>query len=177
MKNAQTNIINDVDEENNTVLHVASKENNIDSVKLLIKNGSNVKIKNSHSKNALHIAAEKGFKDIVAELIQVDKHLLMTQDEEKETPLHVATFHNQIEVVNEILSVRKDDTFLDVRNKRSRNALLVAIKFERVELFDIIRKSSETCLLFPNEDQDQIVSTLKFLRETSPGGLRDAILH
>ena len=167
LKNEKTNLIDDVDEENNTALHLASKDDNIHSVKLLIKNGANVEIQNSQSKNALHISAEKGFKAIVAELMQVDKHLLMTQDEEKETPLHVATFHNQIEVVKEILSVRNDDTFLDVRNKRSRNALLVAIKFERIELFNIIRKSNQTCLLFPNEDQDQIISTLKFLQEKS----------
>ena len=128
------NIINEMDNQGETALNTSVVAGNLESVEVLINNGANAFHLNKKKKTLLHMAAEKGFLEIVKKLVKYD--LLEKTDEEEETALHLATLSKEKEVVQFLCSKAENKAdFLDMINTRKRSPLLIAIKFESIEIF------------------------------------------
>lgn len=75
----------------------ACAEGNLEGVKVLIKDGANVKIKNIKGNTCLHIATFKNDKKMVVYLIKKGA-LINESNNDFMTPLHIATTNNYEEI-------------------------------------------------------------------------------
>ena len=61
----------------------------------MIKHNSKLSPKNEDEQSPIHLAAIHGRVDIVEELIKQESHLIMNEDENSNTPLHLACMNNK----------------------------------------------------------------------------------
>ena len=80
--------------------------------------------------------------DTLKLLIESEPKLLMQKDKENEdTVLHMATKRDKIEIIEAIINIVKNlnriplTSILEIQNKRKNTALLVAVKFRKLDIF------------------------------------------
>ena len=128
MKEKGVDIINEQDIQKETALHASVLVGNLQSMEVLITNGAKVYIPNKKKRTVLHMAAEKGFIEIVKKLSFFDD-LLDKTDEEEETALELAAKSEKEEVVKFLSSeVENKADFLYRINKKK-------YKSEYIEIF------------------------------------------
>ena len=136
MKEKGKDLINEQDTQEETALHASVLAGNNQSIEVLISNRADVFLCNNKERTVLHMAAEKGFIEIVKKLAKDFDDLLVETDEKGETALHLATLSKREEVVKFLCSEAESKAkFLDKINKKQRSPLLIAIKFEYIEIF------------------------------------------
>eukprot|EP01125_Pyxidicula_operculata_P010592 TRINITY_DN3486_c0_g1_i1.p1 TRINITY_DN3486_c0_g1~~TRINITY_DN3486_c0_g1_i1.p1 ORF type:complete len:1904 (+),score=397.79 TRINITY_DN3486_c0_g1_i1:1-5712(+) len=118
--------IDQVDEFNETSLHMASKRGNVKAAEILIKHKADVNFKNSWCRTPLHYAETT---DIV-KLLVASKAAIDIKDEFSRTPLHVASYHGKSEVVESLILCKAD---INVRGSSNRTALHFAGSEDVVE--------------------------------------------
>lgn len=90
-----------LDEDENSLLHIACSEGNIPVAEFLITQGINVGAKNNKGKTPLHIACEIGDKKMVKLLI--DKKADLSEDFYSQSPLQLAFANKRIKLVHWIM--------------------------------------------------------------------------
>ena len=86
-------LIEVTDQFDNLPIHVAAKEGNLETVKILIDAGSSIDRKNEDEQTPMHMAAIHGRVDVVEELVKKDRNAIMNEDENTNTPLHLACIY------------------------------------------------------------------------------------
>lgn len=91
-----------------TALFIAIKHNKIETVKLLLEVGANIKEVSRNQENVFHIAANYGNKDILEHLLEYDSHItaemINSPDDKSFTPLAHAVSNNHPESVIVLIS-------------------------------------------------------------------------
>ncbi|XP_077297853.1 uncharacterized protein LOC143919416 [Arctopsyche grandis] len=94
---------------NDSPLHNACREGNINVVEFLVKKGADVNCKNTSKQTPLHLAAMRGYEKVVKYLIE--NRATMEKDKSNDNPIDVAVFHGNISIV-EILIPNNNDKYL-----------------------------------------------------------------
>ena len=84
-------------------IHIASKCDDSDMIKVLIKKGCNVKSTNKEGLSPIHLAAMKGNLEVVKAIIRRLPHVSNQKNKSGQTPIHIAVAYNKIKVVSELL--------------------------------------------------------------------------
>ena len=66
-------LVDAVDKNNNTPLHHASKDGNVESITMLLDHGASISMRNKDGKNCLDIAAENFNTDVCLALIEHER--------------------------------------------------------------------------------------------------------
>ena len=96
-------MVTDQDREEQTPLHLAVEDGDINLAKLCLDKGANVNAHKVNMSTPLHLAANGGDLDIVKMLIEHDANI-EAKNASQETPLHRAAQFNRVEIVDYLLS-------------------------------------------------------------------------
>ena len=151
-----------------TPLMRASYFNYSDIASLLIENGANIEAKNIRNETALYIASFRGFINVVKILVEKYKADINNPDCDGDTPLSVACYENQVEIISYLLrnganvnvhGVRLDTPLhvavsncdlnvvkelvdfgakIDIRNKDNETPLHILTKQDKIEILDYL---------------------------------------
>ena len=111
--------VNIQDDDGNTVLIIACKENKTEIVQLLLKNKADVNIQDDEGDTALIIACENGYKDIVQLLLENKDTDINKQNIDGNTALIMACYNKDI--VQLLLENKAD---LNIQNETGNTALI-----------------------------------------------------
>ncbi|CAH2071779.1 unnamed protein product, partial [Thlaspi arvense] len=114
-------------------IHMAVEKGHVDVVKEILKRfPDSIELVNKHGQNILHIAAKSGkarpllFK-YIKRLDKEESHLLEEQDEDGNTPLHLATINWRPRTAKDLISFSSNATkILKIRNKDGLTSLDIA---------------------------------------------------
>merc|ERR1719354_1057887 len=95
-------MINEKDNDGYTSLHLASMNGHFSVVQLLINKGANI-YRTNKGRTAVHEAASSGFIKTLKILVDTYYYLIDQQDEDGNTPLHLAASHGQMLMVKCLL--------------------------------------------------------------------------
>ncbi len=126
-----TKMIND---ENETLLHIAIKRNNIKDVKKLISCGADVNAKNSSEYTPLHLATSNGSFEIVKALIRAKAELNNETKYNKLRPIHFAVTSSKFRIYDILIQAGAEYSMLD---EDGGNLL------HRISLFSVDQKGIE----------------------------------
>lgn len=93
----------DQDREEQTALHLAVEDGDLNLAKLCLDNGANVNAHKVNMSTPLHLAATGGDLDIVKMLVDHDANI-EAKNASQETPLHRAAQFNRVDIVDFLLS-------------------------------------------------------------------------
>lgn len=132
--------------EGDTALFIAVSNNHLEVVKLLLRNGSNIEVKNWDHANVLHVAAEHGRKEILEYLLKYDsnvKEKLINMSDYVGPPLHNAVKNNHPVCAALLIS---NGARVDAKCYNNSTTLLhIAARKNHSEIAEvIIRHDSET---------------------------------
>lgn len=134
------------DENGDTPLHLAVKNNHITIIEKLLENNSlDLNLQNKDGETPLHIAAQNGYTEITEKLLKnnsVDSNL---QDIIGENPLHAAAEHGWIKIVEKLLESSSADP--NLQNKIGETPLQLATQNGHME---IVAKLLENNSVDPN---------------------------
>lgn len=91
------------DREEQTPLHLAVEDGDLNLAKLCLDKGANVNALKVNMSTPLHLAATGGDLDIVKMLIEHDANI-EAKNSAQETPLHRAALFNRVDIVDYLLS-------------------------------------------------------------------------
>ena len=115
------------DKDGNTPLHIASHEGHFECVKLIIVTGAGVvdpDVYNNHNETALRLACRNGHRNTIKYLLTHGKCNPNLRDIDGNTPLHLACFVGDLEIVK--LTIDSVDP--DVTNNDERTCLHMAYR-------------------------------------------------
>ncbi|KAE8743675.1 hypothetical protein FOCC_FOCC010716, partial [Frankliniella occidentalis] len=92
-----------------SLLHVAARRNRLAAVRAALEAGADPAHQDLRGNTALHLAASRGYKDVVAELLAVPGCPLNATNRDGLTPLHVAVESGFVDVVNTLLGAEGVD--------------------------------------------------------------------
>lgn len=107
-------------DQQDTPLHLAIKENDLELVKLLITYIPDVNKQNSAGKTPLHIAAEKGYTSI-AILLAENKADYNKQDNQGNTPPHLAAQRGNMDTIYELLVCSEQHAAIQINTDLQNN--------------------------------------------------------
>ncbi|XP_053214981.1 ankyrin repeat, PH and SEC7 domain containing protein secG-like isoform X2 [Panonychus citri] len=109
-----------IDTDGNTPLHYAARAGKAEAVKFLLSKGANLKYKNSEGRNALHVACFSGHEETLRQLILLEGIDLEVKDNEKNTPLIIASSLGHLKLV-QLLTF--SGAQVNVRNERKQTPI------------------------------------------------------
>lgn len=118
-----------------TALHEAAFQGNIEMVDLLIRKGANVNVQNISQQTPLWIASSSGRLDIVRRISSVRGVELETANSGNWSPLHAATIHSHTQVVEHLVELNVDVNRL---GNEQRTALHIAILSHQPEVAKLL---------------------------------------
>lgn len=146
-----------VDNDLNTPLILASMNGHLSIVEILLEYGSDLNLKNRESSTALEISCRKGFFEISKVLISKYSIVHTTQMENTgnndQHPLHIACYEGAYEVVELLLSKGAPIDVLDHDNK---NCLDIAISRGHREVVKVLLKDKNWHKLINHTSLDRI---------------------
>jgi ankyrin repeat protein len=120
-----------------TPLMIASADNNLEIVKILVEAGANINIKNNENgKNALMYAASLGYFEVCDYLISQKGMLIDAKDKEGKTALMHAVFNARKEVVQLLIEKKAN---VHARTNTEESALSLAMRGGRAEIIKILK--------------------------------------
>jgi ankyrin repeat protein len=108
--------------ENRTALHCATCENQIETVKLLLKYGASTEARTLHYRTPLHFACILG-EDIICKLLLEAGSFVNVQDFERNAPIHYAAFYGDVKIIKLLLEKNAD---LELKNRKGQLPLDLA---------------------------------------------------
>jgi len=103
-------IVNAIDSEHNTLLHLAVASANIQIVELLLSKNAEPSAKREDGQTSIHLCAKSDLVEILEKLINAGGDI-NDVDDENETILHKAAAHNKENVLRYVLSKQVKDFF------------------------------------------------------------------
>ena len=91
------------DNEHNTPLHLACESGKDEIVKTLLLNGADMGAVKDDEVTAIHIAARRGYRNVVMILLEAGRDIMYDVDVNQQTALHRAAEYNQCEMIDYLL--------------------------------------------------------------------------
>ncbi|KAB8303090.1 hypothetical protein EYC80_004543 [Monilinia laxa] len=92
--------VDEKDEEQHTTLRYATEAENVSTVRLLLEFGADPNNKDDEGYTVLHMAAGRGAKPVVRELLSSKKININEEDKSKATPIYLAAFSGHSDIVS-----------------------------------------------------------------------------
>jgi ankyrin repeat protein len=125
-KTEEVFLINNVDLDSNTPLHLATLNKQVTIVRLLLSQGSDPKALNSIGWTSISCAAKSGdFESLIAILESSSSVDIDATDNNNTTPLHLAAREGHCEILDYLLEKGAD---VSVKDYKDRNPLEIAIE-------------------------------------------------
>lgn len=123
--------------DSDTPLHIASLLGHSAFAKLLLDRKPQLASQlNSHGGSSpLHLAAAKGFVEIVKDLVVVNPDMCLVWDRQGRTPLHLAAIKGRLGVLAELVRVRPESS--RVFTSRGESVLHLCVKHNRLEALKV----------------------------------------
>lgn len=141
------------------LLHLATREGNLNKVKSLIQNGAKVNIKDNDGSNPLHWAAHNGYSSIVKLLLENGADPTQVTNKGN-TPLHIATSKGHREIIKVLLQHVGRDKLNDFINAKTTSggttSLHVAAKNGFLEIVKSLLKNGATYNIENKKDKTPI---------------------
>lgn len=102
--NYDSSIIHIIDKKNNSALHYAVHQNDVNIIKLLIAHNIDIFNINNEGMNAFHIAILNNYYEIVEIIFNYDNNIIDTHTKDGETGLHIACNNNYLSIVKFLIS-------------------------------------------------------------------------
>ena len=116
-------IVNKVDSANDTPLHLAIKNKNLECVEKLLEYKVNFKQLNNENKTVLHLAVEKNMPSVCQTILSKNRLIIDMVDDKNVTALHISARLNSANCCRILL---KKKPRLDATDGSGRNALHIA---------------------------------------------------
>lgn len=150
-------------------LHTAVKENNMDMVLQLLKNGADANAKYVYSDTPLHIASKYELLDVIKVLLDkgADPN---AKNANSDTPLHMAFKHELLDVIAILLERGAD---INTKNLNSNTPLHIAIEHELLDVIaDLLERGADV-----NIPGRQGITTLMMAVKKGLHGLVEKLLQ
>ncbi|EKD82554.1 MAG: hypothetical protein ACD_39C01219G0002 [uncultured bacterium] len=121
----------------NTGLHLAVENNMLEVVKKLVKKKADVNMENRFGYTPMHLAASKGFTEIVTALLEYCPDLFHANNAKGYTALHLAIIYDNPEIVGMLMKVG-DDPY--DKTKDDENAFELAERMGRDDIVRILKE-------------------------------------
>ncbi|KAF8376249.1 trpa-1 [Pristionchus pacificus] len=118
-------MMNKTDQNQETAMHCVCGNGYLELVRLLYKHGASITCINEDEETPLHLAAEAGRTNVVGQLLEWEKKLVVAKDDQGRTPLHQSARNGFEETVTLLLNAGSD---LHSKNVYDETALDCAIK-------------------------------------------------
>ncbi|XP_067628239.1 uncharacterized protein [Eurosta solidaginis] len=120
-----------------TMLHIASQESNLEMVKFLVDEGSNINAKNASGSKPIHIAAREGYKDIV-EFFLIKGLSINELGASNQTLLHYAAMKGRLEVVKYLIAKGAD---VNAKDTIGLTPMHIAANFGYKDVIEVLLKN------------------------------------
>ncbi|WP_342263506.1 ankyrin repeat domain-containing protein [Spiroplasma endosymbiont of Clivina fossor] len=149
---------------NNTYLHIAARNGQLELVKLLLERGANPNIQEKKGLTPLYFAAESDKTEVVQELL-TNKNSKNTIDINLsnnlgDTPLQIASFKGHHKVVELLLKNHKID--VNKKDYYGDNALIVAARNGKTNVVKELLKHSDIDVNFSNKEGNNALISATF---------------
>ena len=124
--------------ENNSILHMASRNGHKDVVKVLIKNGARVNASNQNRVTALMYAAQNGHKDVVEALLIGKGADVNATDSYNRTALMIAAKYGHKDVVEALIG---RGAKVNATDSYDHTALMIAAKYGHKDVVEVLIKN------------------------------------
>ncbi|XP_033635280.1 transient receptor potential cation channel subfamily A member 1 homolog isoform X2 [Asterias rubens] len=112
-KHKAKKLLMESDRYNNTPLHIAAEKGYIQIVKILLERGASLEAKNEEEQTALHLASKHGRVHTLNELVRQDITGINDEDENSNSPLHLAATEGHAKCVLALIAAGAD---IEARN-------------------------------------------------------------
>lgn len=123
--------INKADDYNNTPLHIAISQGNLDIAQQLL-DYSNIKFnqQNEQGDTPLHLAIRRGNTTIAQQLLDQSNIKLNQQNKQGNTPLHLAIQHGRQEIIDQLI---KSSAKINKTDKKGNTPLHLAVRYGQAD--------------------------------------------
>ncbi len=122
-----------------TPLMIASMDNNLEIVKMLVEAGANINQKNKENgKTALMYAASLGYLEVCEYLISQKEILINAKDKEGKTALMHAVANARLDIVKLFIDKKAN---INARTNTEESALSIAMKIGRPEIVKLLKEN------------------------------------
>lgn len=146
----------DVDDDEDTILHLAADCGDVPVILEMLKLGTMVNTQNKWGYTPLHRAADNEHLEAVVELIKVGADVNI-QNENGDTPLHLAVINNSISCAMELIKAGADAS---IQNYSDETPLHCAASREQVDLECIKSLMSEDVFFITNDEDYMFIELL-----------------
>jgi len=169
-------LVNKQDKKKYTPLLIALRDHFVEMAKEILKfDGIDVSILSWDGQNAIHYASQLGYADVLTEILSKNKALdyINVQDEEKNTPLHLASKNGHTEVVQILISHGAN---VNIKNKDNFPPINFAAMRGHTQIVDMLIKAGADYMVHDNSSFAPIhwactnneLDTIKYLCEVNP---------
>lgn len=122
-----------------TPLMIASADNNLEIVRMLVEAGANINQKNKENgKTALMYASALGYLEVCEFLLSQKNILINAKDKEGKTALMHAVANARVEIVKLLLDKKAN---VNARTNTEESALSIAMKIGRPEIVKLLKEN------------------------------------
>jgi len=151
--------INTQNREGETPLHIASKYDDLDTIKVLIsREECNLNIADAEGNTPLHTACKQGQHSTVQFLVADQRCQLNAKNGEGETPLHIASEHGDLDTVKVLASRNECD--LNIPDERGNTPLHLACHIKALSIAKFFLEQRGTTNN-PNQKEKEIPEPLR----------------
>ena len=143
-------VIDTINNEGNTPLHIACKYGYIEVVNILIENGGDINMANGYdSDTPLHLAISNNHLEVAMDLIRYNANINATNSDQS-TPLHLACLNGNIKIAKALI---EKGAVIDAIDNRQNTPLHIACNYDYFEVaMTLIEKGA--AIDARNDDQD-----------------------
>ena len=121
------------DNEGKSSLHLAAETGSMEVCKLLLGKNAFVNSKTKKGLTALHFAAQKGHAELVEYLVKDYEADLESNTGERQTPLHLAAYHGQLETCKVLVNL---DALVDAGDENDKRPIHLAAQNDHTEIIN-----------------------------------------
>jgi hypothetical protein len=115
--------LNEVDDDGNTLLHLAAESGSLYFVKYLLAHGADISLQNKEGNSALHLAVQQGYFNIVNEMLGMSQ---AAKDRKQKAEWQDKDRSNKLATLKD--SQKKALTLLNIPNNKGEIPLIIAAK-------------------------------------------------
>ncbi|KAF5618694.1 ankyrin repeat-containing protein [Fusarium sp. NRRL 52700] len=138
----ESNIVEAQDREGKIPLHFAALGGHVETLELLIRNGSKVDMSDNHQQTSLHLAALSGHGSIVKTLVNDHDANVMAKDSGGRTALHIACWMGNLGIVQILLP----KTSIGIKDENGITPVHLAAGQGHPEIVRLLLESSANAL-------------------------------
>uniref|UniRef100_A0A0N4ZRA5 phospholipase A2 n=1 Tax=Parastrongyloides trichosuri TaxID=131310 RepID=A0A0N4ZRA5_PARTI len=145
-------------EEGKTPLHIAAEEGNDTIVEILLKKGCDISKLNIKGENCIHGSCRKGYLNCIIKMYEYGDfgNNINVENESGETPLHLALYNGNVEVVEYLLLFKEsDENYLKIKGFSKGPILEYGRKIEG-KTHEIYKCFKLLCQTYPELINEQV---------------------